>query len=175
MNIKQMQTKKAEGGFTLIELMIVVAIIGILAAVAIPAYSDYTAKAKAANALTAADPYKTAVAMCGQENGSFTKCTETDSPNLFPDFTATKEATAAAVGTGGEITLTLADIGKDTVGTTVVFTPTLGTSAVTWEIAASTTNAAVKEAIEKNSVTPPAGGGGGDTGGGDTGGGTTTP
>ena len=54
--------KKIQQGFTLIELMIVVAIIGILAAIAIPAYSDYTAKAQAAEAYTLLDGLKTPIA-----------------------------------------------------------------------------------------------------------------
>ena len=53
--------KASQKGFTLIELMIVVAIVGILAAVALPAYSNYTARAYASEALGVAQGYKTAV------------------------------------------------------------------------------------------------------------------
>ncbi|WP_296896336.1 pilin [Thiohalocapsa sp.] len=62
--------KKQEHGFTLIELMIVVAIIGILAAIAIPSYLDYTAKARMSEAILAASVGKTAVAETYQTNSS---------------------------------------------------------------------------------------------------------
>jgi type IV pilus assembly protein PilA len=145
--------KKAQAGFTLIELMIVVAIIGILAAVAIPAYSDYTSKAKASNALAAAGPYKTAVAMCAQEAGGVADaCNTSATPNPMPAFTATKEVKSLTVTGAGIITMILNDIGKTTVDTTVIFTPTVGTSAVTWAVAANTGNTAVKQAFEKNNI-----------------------
>ncbi|HZW24789.1 MAG TPA: prepilin-type N-terminal cleavage/methylation domain-containing protein [Gallionella sp.] len=62
--------KNVQKGFTLIELMIVVAIIGILAAVAIPAYSDYTKKAKFTEVVQATQAVKTAVEICASEQNT---------------------------------------------------------------------------------------------------------
>ncbi|STR45759.1 Pilin [Iodobacter fluviatilis] len=66
--------RNIQQGFTLIELMIVVAIIGILAAVAIPSYQDYTKKAKFSEVLSISDSYKQAVALCHADLGTFTGC-----------------------------------------------------------------------------------------------------
>jgi type IV pilus assembly protein PilA len=62
------QMRKVQQGFTLIELMIVVAIIGILAAIAIPAYSDYTAKTQASEAFVILDGLKTPIASAMSED-----------------------------------------------------------------------------------------------------------
>jgi type IV pilus assembly protein PilA len=132
--------------------MIVVAIIGILAAVAIPQYKDYTAKAKAGNALQSVDAIKTAVALCAQETGSLTGCSTNS--NGIPAFTPTKEVTSA-VATNGVIVATFQDataVGTDLAGSTITFTPTIGTTSVTWKIVSSLGAGVLKTSIEKNSV-----------------------
>jgi type IV pilus assembly protein PilA len=74
--------KQIQKGFTLIELMIVVAIIGILAAIAIPAYQDYTIRAQVTEGLNLAAPVKTAIAEYYANNGTWPAGLIGNAPNL---------------------------------------------------------------------------------------------
>ena len=95
---------RAQRGFTLIELMIVVAIIGILAAIAIPQYQDYVTRSRWSDAISAAGPLKTAIAECLQNNnGNVAECNDTA---ILPLVVARSEATWRS-GRGGYLSLPL--------------------------------------------------------------------
>ena len=90
--------KQVQKGFTLIELMIVVAIIGILAAVAIPAYSNYTKKAKFTEVVQATQSIKTGIETCQADTGTLLTCfAGTNGVPVSVDGTVLQTSTGAAL------------------------------------------------------------------------------
>ncbi|MGI2136541.1 pilin [Shewanella baltica] len=128
MNLNKALNKKAQG-FTLIELMIVVAIIGILAAIALPAYKDYTLKAKFAEVVSAVGAAKTAVEICYQQEGTLTGCSG-GAFGIPTDIAAAEGYVATLETADGVITATgTTDVNDET----SIITPTEETSGkLTW-------------------------------------------
>lgn len=118
--------KALQKGFTLIELMIVVAIIGILAAIAIPAYQNYTIRAKVTEGLSLADSAKTAVAEGFQSNGTTGVTAAAGAWNS--SFAPTKYVSKITVDTGtGAIKITFgAEAPTQITGKTMILTPNVG-------------------------------------------------
>ena len=133
--------KQTQSGFTLIELMIVVVIIGLLAAIAIPQYGDYTQRTKVSSAVTGALGWKTAISLCIQDQGVLALCGTPGTNGVPPDAGAGDVNFTSSITTGSnaEVTITTTGVDNSNNPLVVTMTPTLVSngSTIDWTLTGS--------------------------------------
>lgn len=141
-NMKEVKMNKGQQGFTLIELMIVVAIIGILAAVAIPAYQDYTTRAQVSEGLSVASAARTAVAEHVQSVGTWP--TDNNAAGLAAAGDYETDVINTITVASGVITVDYKAVGGVSAGQDLVISPVTSAGALQWTCGATGTSVPAK-------------------------------